>query len=75
MQALGAGWALAVMVLLAASPVRAHETGTEGGVDLWLALAIILPPLVYTLGVARLWRAAGLGRGARCARVAAFTAG
>jgi putative membrane protein len=59
---------------LAASPAQAHETGAAEVVDLWLALAIILPLLVYALGVARLWRAAGRGRGARYATVAAFTA-
>jgi putative membrane protein len=47
----------------------------HAGVDLWLALAIVVPPLAYALGVARLWRAAGRGRGARYATVAAFTAG
>lgn len=60
----------------------AHEAGANGAPDLWRAysldLYVILPMLVaagcYGVGVGRLWRRAGLGRGVETWRAACFGA-
>lgn len=64
------------IALLAPAPAWAHDGGEAASApDFWLLLAIGLPPALYALGVARLWRAAGVGRGARYGRVACFALG
>ncbi|MEK0085195.1 cytochrome c oxidase assembly protein [Benzoatithermus flavus] len=72
---LAAGMLALLPVLLAATPAAAHEATARRGPDLWLLLAIGLPPALYTLGVTRLWRTAGIGRGARYGRVLCFALG
>jgi cytochrome c oxidase assembly factor CtaG len=68
-------WLLALALLLVSGPARAHGDEAVHGPDGWLLLAIGLPPVLYGFGVARLWRAAGIGRGTRAGRVACFALG
>lgn len=68
--------ASALAALWLPGPALAHEAGADGDVWLWLiAAALAASAGLYALGVARLWRAAGRGRGVSSGEVAAFAAG
>jgi len=61
-------------------PAHAPAAGAPTLATAWsLSLAYLLPPVVlvvlYTLGIVRLWRRAGIGRGVGAASVWAFAAG
>ena len=57
--------------LAAAHGTEAHA----GGVQVWLVLGLIVPPVLYALGLTRLWRRAGLGRGVPVWRAVTFFGG
>lgn len=67
---------LPLVAAMAPAGAAAHAIRQDPATpDLWLVLAIGTPALAYCLGVARLWRSAGIGRGTRLGRVAAFLLG
>lgn len=64
-----------------ASPALAHVVGPtlphpgEWPFEPWLLACLFVSATLYTIGVVRLWRRAGVGHGLRVAHVAAFGAG
>ena len=55
---------------------QAHHAGSEAsGTEAWLVLSIVAAAAFYGLGVARLWRRAGVGRGIRVAQALRFALG
>jgi putative membrane protein len=72
----------AALVGLAAAAARAHapDAGPTGGVHGWSTEPLIVVPMLllaggYGLGIVRLWRRAGLGRGIPLGRALAFVGG
>jgi putative membrane protein len=73
----------AVPALLAAVAARAHvaEAGTASGPAIgwsfepWVVTCLLVAGVLYALGVARVWRRAGVGHGVQPGRVLAFAAG
>ena len=57
------------------SPLAPTELWRHWNTDLWLLGPVLLSVSLYTLGVSRLWRHAGLERGISAVRVAAFVSG
>jgi putative membrane protein len=51
------------------------EVGTTWTWDPWVVLPLVLSAVLYTVGVARLWRRAGVGRGVRSWQVVCFALG
>lgn len=78
---------LALILLPAAAPFGAaahapqahasawHEVLAQWSFDPWVVLPLLVSGGLYALGVARLWRSAGAGRGIPAGRAACFTAG
>ena len=74
--------AVFLLMLLASGPALAHaghvhwwEVGTTWTWDPWVVLPLVLSAVLYTVGVARLWRRAGVGRGVRRWQVVCFALG
>jgi len=74
--------AVSLLTLFAPGPALAHgghvhwwEVGTTWTWDPWVVLPLVLSGALYTTGVARLWRRAGVGRGVRGWQVACFALG
>jgi putative membrane protein len=67
------------IALLAAVPLPAlaHHAGAAGmiGVEPWAAACLAASAVLYAIGLGRLWRRAGMGRGISAADVARFTLG
>lgn len=68
----------ALSLLLAAGHAHAHEGGRAWGgwnFDVWVAAPLGVAALLYLLGVQRLWRQAGTGRGVTAGQAACFAGG
>jgi putative membrane protein len=70
-----------LLLLLAPVPASAHaghvhwwEVGTTWTWDPWVVLPLAISLTLYTVGVVRLWRRAGAGRGVRYWQAACFAA-
>src|SRR3954464_8389940 len=70
----------AIVLALAAHP--AHEaTAASSSVLTWwnfepgLMISLLLPAAIYAVGVSRLWRSAGIGKGISRTQAGAFSAG
>ena len=74
---------VASLVTIAPASAAAHPVGSvrpdnlwsTWTFEVWMLLVIVVPALVYVRGTARVWRAAGVGRGIRPRNVASFAAG
>jgi len=78
------GWLVALMGCGAALPrmAAAHPLDPAGAppplswsFETWVVICLAASAALYAIGVARLWRHAGAGRGVRGARVVSFAAG
>jgi putative membrane protein len=70
-------WLIGALLLGAAAPAWAHHPGGTDAfaIDPWAALCLAASAALYCLGVARLWRRAGRGRGIARAEAIRFAAG
>ena len=65
-----------LLLFCAAGAAHAHHLGAQGASpDLPLTLVIVASAALYALGIARLWKRAGAGRGIRFAQAARFALG
>ncbi|MGE5616656.1 MAG: cytochrome c oxidase assembly protein [Bacillota bacterium] len=65
-----------VLLLCASGAAHAHHVAADAGnTDLALASVIVASLLLYALGIARLWKRAGPGRGIRFGQAARFGLG
>lgn len=73
--------AIMAIIVAGADPAFAHVVGSttpragEWPLEPWLLACLAASATLYAIGVARLWRRAGVGHGIRVAQVAAFAAG
>jgi hypothetical protein len=80
---IGSTW-IAVAALAAANDAAAHSPDLAAGpipplglwsVEPWVVCLLVLSGALYAVGVVRLWRHAGTGRGVQSRQAAAFAAG
>jgi putative membrane protein len=69
-------FALAVLLLWPAAAFAHHvEAGHSWNLEPWLLACLAVSAVLYALGLARLWRRAGAGRGITRTRAASFAGG
>jgi putative membrane protein len=75
--------AVALLLLIVAAPAWAHAPDASGAHDVlrhfsfepWVVVPMVVAAVLYAMGVTRLWRNAGVGRGITNVQVACFAGG